>query len=442
MKIVFLLLFIFIVFFRISLADELISKFYTSTRAFIDINKNFFKGTSFEDIVELRQRFFARLDWSPYDNLLFAISGKADLNYYWGGFNRGEGQIISWGKTDFSPLDVFSKYDLREGLLFEQELVKIPVFSLRLRKTFDYFSFDLGFEPFWTRPRYKTVGSDWAFLSWSSLQRSTSDKNDIKPLLDGTFNPFVEDFPKADLSSFSTGIWTDFFLEGFDFGFLVFTGYDIFPLPFFDEGFLAGVKRQPGKPEEKLSDISMAEIFSPMISEQKPFITLRPSRFWVLGGGASTEIKGFIVKSDIGFFIDTKFIDDNLLVLPLPALNLAFQIEKEIFNDFFAIPSIRELMVVTEKKLFALGNFNSFPSILIRYVFLDDFEILGGTILDLRPDTATTVRSYSHSAGITYSYKDNMKLSAGFLLLDGERISPFGLLKENSVFSFSFKYIF
>lgn len=437
------------------------SSFYSLTRFFLDLKKD----NSFEDLAEFKQRFFLETNYKPSEKFSILFSGKLDLNYFYGGFSRfqnffdvheayfsfsgeifslsGGRKIVSWGICDGSPLDVVNRPDFRDGIFAEQKFLKTPGILLDLSLLFGSSSLQVVYEPFFTPPQFVDIKGDWAIMNWRSLYiafEGDKSSDQLKPLLDGQFQPVVKKYPSlfSDLlKSFGLGFYFSSRMELLQLVFAAYTGFG-FPLPFFDPVFSQEFARTPGTLEQKL-DISAAEILEPA-SRGESFLKLEPKRYYMLGGGWSYDISGFLLKNDLAFFV-SPLPDLNLNIKNFPLLSLAFDIEKEIIPNLISIAGTRTTINLSRDKIVFLERGIILPSISLRYEIYfgqSSLSLLPVFILDI-PIESPKIRGNFFVFTSLFKPYDFLEISVGLFLLSGKRTSPFGFFKDNSSVLFSLK---
>ena len=442
--------------------------FYSLTRFFADVRKD----NSFEDLFELRQRFFLEATYEPSETISLLISGRADINYFSGGFSRmnylfrihevyfnfmsGDSifsfgrKVVSWGVVDGSPLDVVNRPDFTEGLFSEPRFSKVPAILFEFTHSFGESTIDIIYEPFFTPPDINDMAGDWAILNWRSLFRAFDgdrDNDQLKNLLSGQFSPVVRDYPDELtelLLSFGLGGYLSSAFDTLSLSFVAYTGFEIFPVPVFDSVFLADLQRFPEGLRQ--IDISAAEIVEPL-SRGESFVKLVPRRYYVVGGGWSYDLSGYLLKNDIAFYLLADIPDENLKVREFNLFSFAFDVEREIIPNFILIPGVRGIINLGDISPFIIGDGVISPSFSARYevyIGVQSISFLVSAISDVPLDTFPDnpkIRSWFLLPSITWKPQDKIELSAGGIFLGGDEISLFGIFRENSAFMFSFRYI-
>jgi len=459
--IIFISIFFFFVFRSTAFSAE---TFYSLTRFFVDLKKD----NNFEDIFEARQRLFLEATYEPSKSLSFLISGRGDINYFVGGFSRAGylfrihelyfsltfgnsvfsfgRKILSWGISDGSPLDVVNRPDFSEGLFSEPRFSKVPGILFDFTHSTGRSTIEFMYEPFFTPPDINDISSDWAILSWRSLYRAfEGDKSSdqLKNLLSGQISPVVKDYPSKItdlLMSFGLGLNFSTSLDLLSLLFVAYTGFGIFPVPFFDSVFLQDIQMSPG--EITQFDISAAEIVEPL-SRGESFVKLVPKRYYVLGGGWSYELSGFLIKNDIAFYLLADLPDEKLKVREFNLFSFAFDVEREIIPNLIVIPGIRGIInMMADINPFIVKRGVLLPSLSGRYetyLGLHTISFLLGTFLDI-PLNSPSLRSWFVFPGVSWKPSDKIELSLGGIIMGGDEISLFGFFKDNSAITFSFRF--
>jgi hypothetical protein len=283
-------------------------------------------------------------------------------------------------------------------------------------------------------------------MSWRSLYVAfEGDKNSdqLKPLLDGQFQPIVKKYPSlfSDLlKSFGLGFYFSSMVELLQIAFVGYTGFS-FPLPFFDTVFSQEFARTPGSLEQKL-DISAAEILEPA-SRGESFLKLEPKRYYMLGGGWSYGISGFLLKNDLAFFL-SPLPDLNLNIKNFPILSFAFDVDKEVIPNLTLVLGTRGTINLSKDKIVFLERGAIFPSVLLRYeiyIGQSSLSLLPAFILDI-PIESPKIRGNFFVFTGSFKPYDFLEISGGLFLLSGKRTSPFGFFKDNSSIMFSVRLSF
>lgn len=437
--------------------------FYSLSRFFAGIKKD----NSFEDFASFHQRFFLESSYKPTSALNFLFSGNIDLSYFYGGFSRYEfsmnlhelylsyfmehiklsfgRKIINWGNVENSPVDIVNRPDFSEGFFNEPRFSKVPGVLLDFVWMGENSSLNLIYEPFFTPPKFLDTGSNWALLSWSSLYSSfegDKDNSQLRLLVDRQIAPVVKAYPSklSDVLK-SFGLGGNFYtrLDNLSLSFVAYSGFSIFPLPFFDDVFLSDFARTPGRLSSKF-DISSAEILEPL-SRGEPFVKLEPKRYYVGGGGWSYDISGYLLKSDIAFYLLADFPDNNLRVKEFNLFSFAFDIEREVIPNLFVIPSFRGFFNLSSGEILLIEKGTFLPSLSFRYEFYvgnSSFNLLGSSVLDI-PVKSKDLRSYFILGSLGYRPIDLLEVSINGYIFGGEEISLFGFFKKNSAISLWFR---
>ncbi|MCS7212709.1 MAG: hypothetical protein NZ927_00565 [Candidatus Calescibacterium sp.] len=426
--------------------------------------RDFKKEDSFEDIFEIKQRFFIEQRYNiTEESFFFNFSGKIDLDYFQGGFNRfsysvylyefyfgmsfgnfnlsAGRKIVTWGIVDGSPLDVVNRPDFSEGLFNEPRFLKTPSIVTQLIGFSGSSSIDFVYEPFFTPPNFADIGGDWAILNWSSLNSSfEGDRSNpqLKNILNGLVSPIVRSYPKEItemLLSFGAGFQFKTSFENLNFAFVSYTASSIFPIPFFEQTFIDYFERSPQTFSEKFN-ISALEIVEPA-SRGEPFIRLEPRRYYLLGGGWSYDIDGYLLKNDLAFYLLNDLPDENLKVREFNIMSWAVDLEREIIPNFFVIPSFRGILKLSPANdIIVVENGVFLPSFSARYEFFignSSISLLGNLVLDVPFDL--DIRSYFSVVSFGWKPVDTIELSILSYIFGGDQISLFGFFENNSALS-------
>lgn len=108
------------------------------------------------------------LEWNVFDHRTIYEASLRELyvGAFWEHLDLRIGnQRIAWGKADaVSPNDVLNPRDLRDPILTDQELRRIPTFALRADLSADEHALQIVVQPFFVPDRYDIYGSNWAVV--------------------------------------------------------------------------------------------------------------------------------------------------------------------------------------------------------------------------------------------------------------------------------------
>jgi hypothetical protein len=133
------------------------------------------------------------LEWNVFDTRTAYAASLRELyvGAFWEHLDiRVGNQRIPWGKGDaISPNDVLNPRDLRDPLLCDPELRRIPTFAIRVDASAGTSALQLVVEPFFVPDRYDLYGSNWAVIQPSSPLAYRG----FFGLLNGLFDPSLHD---------------------------------------------------------------------------------------------------------------------------------------------------------------------------------------------------------------------------------------------------------
>ncbi|HEY3802634.1 MAG TPA: DUF1302 family protein [Kofleriaceae bacterium] len=133
------------------------------------------------------------LEWNVFDTRTAFSASLRELyvGAFWDHLDvRVGNQRIPWGKGDaISPNDILNPRDLRDPLLCDPELRRIPTFAIRVDASAGSSSLQLVVEPFFVPDRYDVYGSNWAVIQPSSPVAYRG----FFGLLNGLFDPTLHD---------------------------------------------------------------------------------------------------------------------------------------------------------------------------------------------------------------------------------------------------------
>jgi len=133
------------------------------------------------------------LEWDLFDHRTAYEASVREL--YVGAFSNGFGlrvgnQRIAWGKGDaVSPNDVLNPRDLRDPVLTDTELRRIPTFAIRSDIELGSSALQLVLQPFFVPDRYDLYGSNWAVIQPTSPEAYRG----LFRLLTNLFDPSLHD---------------------------------------------------------------------------------------------------------------------------------------------------------------------------------------------------------------------------------------------------------
>jgi hypothetical protein len=113
------------------------------------------------------------------------------IGAYWTHFGLRIGnQRIAWGKGDaISPNDVINPRDLRDPLLTDPELRRIPTFAIRADYEMGSHALQIVFQPFFTPDLYDVDGTNWSVIQ----PESPDAVRGMFRLISGLFDPSLFD---------------------------------------------------------------------------------------------------------------------------------------------------------------------------------------------------------------------------------------------------------
>ncbi len=351
---------------------------------------------------------------------------EAYVGFFWPIVDLRVGnQRIAWGKGDmFAPNDIINPRDLRDPVLGEAEVQRIPSFALR----FDLDAGAIGLQavavPFFRPDRFDLYGSNWAALQLDapapyrglmSLQTAITD-----PTLEGALQPIVgqtADLPEDDLSAASGGLRLRWNAGGFDGNVYLQYGLDSTPLTSVDPQFaqaLAGI------------DFNMATAAS-----LKPVLDLidtgiRPSRSEYVrrihqGADIETNLgERWVVRLDGAYdsqMVFTRRSDFTGIAVPsIQVVGAAEYQTGEVGRTFLLEAWYQQLSskVPPDGELLGVNKQNAAIGALWRWSWSD--ELIG---LELRAVVGVSPRSYLLVPRITTKVGQDTVIGAGALVLDG-----------------------
>lgn len=355
---------------------------------------------------------------------------EAYAEFQWGPVDLAAGnQIKSWGITDGSPLDVVNPKDLTEFLFNEKEFLKVPVPMASAGLDAGGTVLEAVFLPFYRPAHFYPSGRNWALLPSFFL---TGTHADLSPFASGSVDMVEEDFPRPLDFSPQAGIGWKGTLGGVDVSAVYFSGEEPLPVPELNPVFLDLFKRArlgEGKSAEDMID----ELFPMSVSryatytQGSPFERLAPRRFDLVGAGAQTNLRGWLLKADAALVPNQRLLDQNLEIVEAPLLTPTVQVERSFPYDLVVILPVTMPTVFTSDDLFVLKAFNPTVSALLRWSLLEDrlltetggsYDAVGG--------------SHLVSETVTYTLGGTARVWAGANLLGGRRASLFGFYRDNT----------
>lgn len=253
--------------------------------------------------------FGTRSDWDDWDLDLH------EAYFHWsdGPLEMRLGkQIVRWGKTDqLSPVDVLNPEDLREGITWETEDRKIPVWMARLKAFRGPFGLEGVLVPFFEPHDVNIFGTDWAVFRHlkAAVAADPLVPDRVKDAVDGIEAHRRE--PARTLENAQWGTRLTARTNGWDLAVSVFQGFD--PTPHIARFPLRNIRVDGTFSRESIQKALLTGIFT---GED---VEVRYKRFRMIGFDFETTWKDLGLRGEAAHFSDRSFLTDSLTSTTRPA---------------------------------------------------------------------------------------------------------------------------
>jgi hypothetical protein len=246
--------------------------------------------------------FGTRSDWNDWDLDLH----EAYLHWSDGPLEVRLGkQIVRWGKTDqLSPVDVLNPEDLREGITWETEERKIPVWMARMKTFRGPFSLEGVLVPIFEPHDMNIFGTDWAVFR--HLKGAVADDplvpDIVKDAVDGIEARRRE--PARTLENVQWGTRLTARTHDWDLAVSAFQGFD--PTPHITRFPIRNIRVDGTFSRESIESALSTGVFT---GED---VEVRYKRFRMIGFDFETTWKDLGLRGEAAYFSDRAFLTDSL----------------------------------------------------------------------------------------------------------------------------------
>lgn len=336
-------------------------------------------------------------------------------------FRLGQ-QRIAWGKGDaFAPNDVINPRDLRDPMLAETEILRIPTMAVRVDVDLDFAGLQFVWTPFFVPHRYDVYGSNWGLLQDDAPAQYKGLLNLTRSLNDGTLYealaPLLAETqrPPDDLTNGSGGLRVTWTAGGVDVSHYVHYGSDGLPETRLAPEFQMELARANFAMPTETTLVPFLEQLQKGI---RPVLSSYPRRYHV-GSDLETAIDRFVLRIDAAYDSQMVFTRlDDFTSIRRPAVQAVAAVEYQ--------PGELDRVVLVEGWAMRLLSPADVPILgfapdgsaalagLFRWTFLRErLEVEARAVLGLRP------RSYALRPQLAWK-KGAFQLRIGALLLGGD----------------------
>ena len=327
-------------------------------------------------------------------------------------------QRIAWGNSDaFTPNEVINPRDLRDPILAETEVFRLPVLAARADIAMGFADLQLVAAPFFVPDRVDAYGTNWAFIQPSAPPplRGLFARlaGAIDPSLQGDLQPLLRQtrLPAYDLSGASAGTKLSWTTGSLDVAHYYHYGYTYAPALTIDPTLLRGIATTDWT---RATDTDIAAILAAISGGQ--FQSNYRRRHHV-GTSAQVVARPFLFRVDGSYDTASVFTDRTLLGVVRPVaqgvLGVEYQtgeIGKTIIVEGYYARILGDPLATP--LLGALTDTVSVASVL-RWTFFEHVELELRGVAGIRP------MGYTVRPQLAYK-RDAWEVRAGVVWLDGE----------------------
>jgi hypothetical protein len=415
----------------------------------------------YENLFETSTKVRLGLKYPVSDRLLVYLSAWGRFDYMTGGDTRWDheialdeayvdlffdrfdirigNQIVGWGRTDvINPTDNINPIDLTSVITGDVSEKKVPTPALKL----DYYMGDTTAElvvvPFFQEHKYDLVGSDFSIFRyglftdyiggvfpWAYLLDDESQKLINRTSLSVTSPIKPSDSPEH----IQGGVRISSKYRGWDFSLSYLNMYDRLPTIELSEGLRnAIVSRDVIGYIGGLTPEGLANALS-----------LDYRRYHMVGFDFATTWGSWGIRGEGALFLDRYTYTTDLDTTKNNYLLYVVGVDRLFANDFYV-----NLQFV-QKVILDWGHDyieDEFQSGLTLYSY-KEFELFGRKIIpEVRALYDINGGDFFVTPKVTYKWTDNLELSLGMNIFEGEKDTVFGYYTDNDQAFFEIKYIF
>ncbi len=343
-------------------------------------------------------------------------------------------QIISWGISDLSPLDVVNPSEMEEFTFEEEEFLKIPLLMVKV----DYYPSEKTtiegiYTPFYQMSHMVLIDSDWSILPRDSYYKIAEEykKEYGIDIQEGGVEPYVTDFPPDSPFNGEVGALLKSYGEGFDYQAGGYYGWDKTPFPEFNNDLIEYLK-STSNPMEAINNLSPLEQISFF-----PLMTIKPEKTFVGGGGISTSWKGVGIRSEAAIRTNASIYSTHLELLREPLLTWNFGADYDFPWNIYGNLIIIWAHFFVDQPTYLFKKDNLFSVLLLRGSYFHDTLTLQSRIIYVltQYQLLMTLRA-------DYQYSDNLTLFSSVNIIDAEEDSLLYQFRKNDFFSIGIRYSF
>ncbi len=270
--------------------------------------------------------FGTRSDWNAWDldlheGYLHWSDGPLEI--------RLGKQIVRWGKTDqLSPVDVLNPEDLREGITWEMEDRKIPVWMSRLRAFRGPFSLEAVFVPFFEPHDMNIFGTDWAVFR--HLKRAVTEwtgvPDEVKESVEGIRAHRLEPARTLENVQYGTRLTTG--IHGWDLAVSAFYGFD--PSPHIARFPVENIRVDAAVSRETIERALGSGVFTGKDVE------MQYKRSRMLGFDFETTWKNLGFRGEAAYFSGRSFLTESLTSTAQPVFLTVLGADYAGFQGWYA----------------------------------------------------------------------------------------------------------
>ena len=343
-------------------------------------------------------------------------------------------QIVSWGISDLSPIDVINPTEMEEFTFEEEKFIKIPYPMIKI----DFYPSEKAtiegiYAPFYRMSHLVFINSDWSILPRESYYKIAEEykKEYGIDIQESGVKPYVTDLPPPSPFNGEIGVLLKSYGEGIDYQLGIYYGWDKTPLPEFNHDLLYYLK-DTSNPMEAINNLSPLEQISFM-----PMMTIKPGRIFTGGGGISTSWEGIGIRSEAALKTDASIYSNHLELLKKPLLTWNFGADYNFPWNIYGNLIIIWAHFFVDNPTYLFKKDNVFSVLLLRGSYLHDTLTLQSRFIYVitQYQILMTLRA-------DYQYSDNLTIFSLINLINAEQDSLLYLFRNNDFFSLGIKYLF
>ncbi len=343
-------------------------------------------------------------------------------------------QIVSWGVSDVSPIDVVNPQEMDEFIFSEEDFAKLPVLMLRG----DYYVNDQTtiegiYVPFYKPSHFVLINSDWSILPREMYYRTVEEyrKEYGVNIEESGTTSYVTDYPKNSPFNGEIGFLLKSYREGYDYQVAIHYGWEKMPFPEFNPDLVEYLK-STDKPMDALNNLSPLEQISFL-----PMMKFKPHRIFTFGGGISTTFKSVGIRSEGALHTNSSIYNVHLELLHVPSLTWNIGADYNFPHNLYGNILITWVHFFTNAKTYLFKRDNIFTISLLRGSYFHDTLTLEGRFI-----FALTQYQMILSLKATYQYSDFISFFGSLNIIDAEKDSLLYQFRKNDFLTTGIRYSF